>query len=135
MSQRPDIIVAPPARICGHMWNGTINLMKMQILVLDEADRMLDMGFAPQINQILEALPEERQTLLFSATIPTDVADLARASVKDPVRVTIGRSAAPAERAEQALHHTTRDDKTKLLPSLLNADRDAVLVFTRTKHG
>jgi ATP-dependent RNA helicase RhlE len=135
LRQRPDIIVATPGRLLDHMWNGTINLMKMQILVLDEADRMLDMGFAPQINQILEALPEDRQTLLFSATIPTDVADLARASVKDPVRVTIGRSAAPAERAEQALHHTTREDKTKLLLTLLNADRDSVLVFTRTKHG
>lgn len=96
---------------------------------------MLDMGFAPQINQILEALPEERQTLLFSATMPTDVSDLARASVKDPVRVTIGRSATPAERAEQALHHTTREDKTRLLLSLLGQDRDSVLVFTRTKHG
>src|SRR3989475_785415 len=135
LRQRPDIIVATPGRLLDHMWNGTINLMKMQILVLDEADRMLDMGFGPQINQILEALPEERQTLLFSATIPTDVADLARASVKDPVRVTIGRAAAPAERAEQALHHTTREDKTKLLLSLLDADRDSVLVFTRTKHG
>jgi ATP-dependent RNA helicase RhlE len=135
LRQRPDIIVATPGRLLDHMWNGTINLMKMQILVLDEADRMLDMGFAPQINQILEALPEERQTLLFSATLPTDVADLARASVKDPVQVTIGRSAAPAERAAQALHHTTREDKTKLLLSLLDADRDSVLVFTRTKHG
>src|SRR5256712_8629711 len=135
LRQRPDIIVATAGRLVDHRWNGTINLMKMQILVLDEADRMLDMGFAPQINQILEALPEERQTLLFSATIPTDVADLARASVKDPVRVTIGRAAAPAERAEQALHHTTREDKTKLLLSLLDADRDSVLVFTRTKHG
>src|SRR2546427_12785433 len=135
LRQRPDIIVATPGRLLDHMWNGTINLMKMQILVLDEADRMLDMGFAPQINQILEALPEERQPFLFSATIPTDVADLARASVKDPVRVTIGRAAAPAERAEQALHHTTREDKTKLLLSLLDADRDSVLVFTRTKHG
>src|SRR3989454_2191791 len=117
------------------MWNGTINLMKMQILVLDEADRMLDMGFAPQINQILEALPEERQTLLFSATIPTDLADLARASVKDPVRVMVAKPATPAERAEQALHHTSREDKTKLLLTLLDADRDSVLVFTRTKHG
>lgn len=135
LRQRPDIIVATPGRLLDHMWNGTINLMKMQILVLDEADRMLDMGFAPQINQILEALPEERQTLLFSATLPMDVADLARASVKNPVRVTIGRSAAPAERAAQALHHTTREDKTKLLLSLLDADRDSVLVFTRTKHG
>src|SRR5256712_1761625 len=135
LRQRPDIIVATPGRLLDHMWNGTINLMKMQILVLDEADRMLDMGFAPQINQILEALPEERQTLLFSATIPTDVADLARASVKDPVRVTIGRSAAPAERAEQALHHTSREDKTKLLLTLLDADRASVLAFTRTQHG
>ncbi|MBI3809127.1 MAG: DEAD/DEAH box helicase, partial [Nitrospirae bacterium] len=135
LRQRPDIIVATPGRLLDHMWNGTISLLKMQILVLDEADRMLDMGFAPQINQILEALPEERQTLLFSATIPTNVADLVRASVKDPVRVTIGKSAAAADRAEQALHHTTREDKTKLLLSLLDADRDSVLVFTRTKHG
>ena len=135
LRQRPDILVATPGRLLDHMWNGTVNLIKMQILVLDEADRMLDMGFAPQINQILEALPEERQTLLFSATLPTDVADLARASVKDPVRVTIGRSAAPAERAAQALHHTSREDKTKLLLTLLDADRDSVLVFTRTKHG
>ena len=135
LRQRPDIIVATPGRLLDHMWNGTISLLKMQILVLDEADRMLDMGFAPQINQILEALPEERQTLLFSATIPTNVADLVRASVKDPVRVTIGKSATAAERAEQALHHTTREDKTKLLLSLLDADRDSVLVFTRTKHG
>ena len=135
LRQRPDIIVATPGRLLDHMWNGTISLLKMQILVLDEADRMLDMGFAPQINQILEALPEERQTLLFSATMPTDVADLVRASVKDPVRVTIGKSATAADRAEQALHHTTREDKTKLLLSLLDADRDSVLVFTRTKHG
>ena len=135
LRQRPDILVATPGRLLDHMWNGTVNLIKMQILVLDEADRMLDMGFAPQINQILEALPEERQTLLFSATIPTDLADLARASVKDPVRVMVAKPATPAERAEQALHHTSREDKTKLLLTLLNADRDSVLVFTRTKHG
>ncbi len=135
LRQRPDIIVATPGRLLDHMWNGTIDLLKMRILVLDEADRMLDMGFAPQINQILEALPEERQTLLFSATMPTDVADLARVSVKDPAKITIGKSATPAERAEQALHKTTREDKTKLLLVLLDADRDSVLVFTRTKHG
>lgn len=135
LRQRPDIIVATPGRLLDHMWNGTINLIHMKVLVLDEADRMLDMGFAPQINQILEALPEERQTLLFSATMPTNVADLVRASVKDPVRITIGKSSTPADRAEQALHHTTREDKPKLLLSLLDADRDSVLVFTRTKHG
>ena len=135
LRQRPDIIVATPGRLLDHMWNGSINLMQMRILVLDEADRMLDMGFAPQINQILEAMSEERQTLLFSATIPTNVADLARASVKDPVRVMIGRPATAAERATQALHHTTKADKTNLLLSLLGQDKDSVLVFTRTKHG
>jgi ATP-dependent RNA helicase RhlE len=134
LRQRPDIIVATPGRLLDHMWNGTLLLQHMQILVLDEADRMLDMGFAPQINQILEALSEERQTLLFSATIPTNVADLARASVKDPVKVSIGKAATPVERAIQALHHTTQEDKTTLLLSLLGKDRDSVLVFTRTKH-
>lgn len=134
LRQRPDIIVATPGRLLDHMWNGTLLLQHMQILVLDEADRMLDMGFAPQINQILEALSEERQTLLFSATIPTNVADLARASVKDPVKVSIGKAATPVEQAIQALHHTTQEDKTTLLLSLLGKDRDSVLVFTRTKH-
>src|SRR5207247_1268307 len=98
------------------------------------ADRMLDMGFAPQINQILEALPEERQTLLFSATMPTDLADLARASVKDPARIMVGKPSTAADRADQALHHTTQEDKINLLLKLLAADQDSVLVFTRTKH-
>lgn len=134
LRQRPDIIVATPGRLLDHMWNGTVMLQDVQILVLDEADRMLDMGFAPQINQILEALPEERQTLLFSATMPMDLATMARASVKDPVRVTIGKAATVAERAAQALHHTSQEGKTGLLLSLLGQDKDSVLVFTRTKH-
>jgi ATP-dependent RNA helicase RhlE len=134
LRQRPDIIVATPGRLLDHMWNGTISLLHIKILVLDEADRMLDMGFAPQINQILEALPEERQTLLFSATIPTDLKDLARASVKDPVRVMAAKPATAAEGVTQSLHHTTHDDKTQLLISLLKLDNESVLVFTRTKH-
>jgi ATP-dependent RNA helicase RhlE len=134
LRQRPDIIVATPGRLLDHMWNGTISLLEIKILVLDEADRMLDMGFAPQINQILEALPEERQTLLFSATIPTDLKDLARASVKDPVHVMVAKPATAAEGVTQSLHHTTHDDKTSLLVSLLGQDRESVLVFTRTKH-
>jgi ATP-dependent RNA helicase RhlE len=134
LRQRPDILVATPGRLLDHMWNGTINLLHMKILVLDEADRMLDMGFAPQINQILEALPEDRQTLLFSATMPTDLADLARASVKNPARVMVAKPATTVDGVTQALHHTTHDDKTRLLVSLLGKDRNSMLVFTRTKH-
>lgn len=134
LRQQPDILVATPGRLLDHMWNGTVRMASLQIVVLDEADRMLDMGFAPQLNQILDALPEERQTLLFSATMPTDLADLARASVKDPVRAMAAKSATPAAGVTQTLHHTTPDEKTPLLLSLVKDRDDSVLVFTRTKH-
>ena len=75
LRQRPEILVATPGRLLDHMWRGTVRLADLQIVVLDEADRMLDMGFAPQLNQILDALPEERQTLLFSATMPSVQSD------------------------------------------------------------
>jgi len=134
LRQRPDILVATPGRLLDHMWNGTVNLASMKILVLDEADRMLDMGFAPQINQILEAMPEERQTLLFSATMPADLNQLARASVKNPISVMVAKPATTVAGVSQAVHHTTHDSKANLLVSLLGADNDSVLVFTRTKH-
>ena len=134
LRQHPDILVATPGRLLDHMWNGTVNLGVMEILVLDEADRMLDMGFAPQINQILDALPEERQTLLFSATLPTDLKRLAQASVKNPVHVMVARPATTAAGVTQAVHHTSHDRKTDLLVSLLRNESDTVLVFTRTKH-
>jgi len=134
LRQRPDIIVATPGRLLDHMWNGTVNLAPIKILVLDEADRMLDMGFAPQINQILDALPEERQTLLFSATLPADLTRLVQASVNNPVKVMVTPSATTADGVTQALHHTTHDGKADLLVALLGQERDTVLVFTRTKH-
>ena len=134
LRQRPDILVATPGRLLDHMWQGTIALNQLQIVVLDEADRMLDMGFAPQLNQILDAIPEERQTLLFSATMPSNLGDLARMSLKNPVRAMVAKSATPAEGVTHVLHHTNSSDKTPLLLSLLQEKQESVLVFTRTKH-
>ncbi|MBH0192417.1 MAG: DEAD/DEAH box helicase [Nitrospira sp.] len=134
LRQQPDVLVATPGRLLDHMWNGTILLSAIRILVLDEADRMLDMGFAPQINQILDALPEERQTLLFSATLPGDLARLVQASVNDPVRVMVTPPATTADGITQAIHHTSHEAKADLLLALLGADKDTALVFTRTKH-
>ena len=135
LRQHPTIIVATPGRLLDHMWNGTISLAHFTIVVLDEADRMLDMGFAPQLNQILDALPDERQTLLFSATMPTDLGTLARVCVKDPVRVMVGKPATPVAGVTQTVHHTRFEDKTPLLLALLKEPDESVLVFTRTKHG
>ena len=133
LRQRPDVLVATPGRLLDHMWNGTVNLAPMKILVLDEADRMLDMGFAPQINQILDALPIERQTLLFSATIQTDVTHLVQTSLSGAVRVMVTPASTTAEGVTQVVHHTTSQEKTKLLVSLLAMERGTVLIFARTK--
>ncbi len=135
LNQKPTIVVATPGRLLDHMWNGTINLAHFSIVVLDEADRMLDMGFAPQLNQILDALPLERQTMLFSATIPADLSDLARAGLQNPVRIMVNPPAQAAHTVTHEVHHTTRNEKTDLLLKLIQDFSGSVLVFTRTKHG
>jgi ATP-dependent RNA helicase RhlE len=134
LRQRPDIIIATPGRLLDHMWQGTILFTKLSIVVLDEADRMLDMGFAPQLNQIIEALPDVRQTLLFSATMPDNLDDLARMSLKDPVKALVAKSATPAEGVTHTVHHTSNSEKTSLLVSILKDTEGSVLIFTRTKH-
>ena len=129
-----DIVVACPGRLLDHMTQGTIDLTHVQILVLDEADMMLDMGFLPDVRRIIRQLPVERQNLLFSATMPQDIRHLADAILRDPVTVQIGHSA-PVETVSHALYPVPQHLKTALLLELLRrTDTESVLIFTRTKH-
>ena len=129
-----EIIVACPGRLLDHMNQRTINLSNLEVLVLDEADRMLDMGFLPDIKRIIKQIPKSRQTLLFSATMPGGIRKLANDILQDPVTVQIDHSA-PANTVTHELFPVDQSLKTGLLLKLLgNTDTESVLVFTRTKH-
>ena len=133
LGQRPEVIVATPGRLLDLMWHGAADLRDVEVVVLDEADRMLDMGFADQLNQVIDALPPERQSFLYSATLATDLRELARMSLRDPFHAVVAKPATPADGVTHTLHDTTPGAKTPLLLSLLEDDRESVLVFTRTK--
>ena len=129
-----EIVVACPGRLLDHIQQRTINLSKVEVLVLDEADQMFDMGFLPDILKILRFLPKDRQTLLFSATMPPAIHDLANKVLHDPLKVEIGHRA-PATSVKQSLFPVPKHLKTALLMQLLPlAQKESVLVFTRTKH-
>lgn len=129
-----EIVVACPGRLLDHIDQGTIDLSLLDVLVLDEADRMFDMGFLPDIRRILRHIPQKRQTLLFSATMPEDVRKLAHEVLHAPVNVQVDL-AAPANTVSHALYPVAQHLKTALLLELLrNTDTGSVLVFTRTKH-
>lgn len=135
IKQQPHVLIATPGRLLDHMEKRTITLSKVSVLVLDEADRMLDMGFSVQINKILAAVPKERQTLLFSATMPNDIVAIANRHMKTPLRIEVAPAGTTAERVEQSLFIVHRDEKLKLLKSIIDDEPGSVLVFTRTKYG
>jgi len=131
-----DLVVATPGRFLDHLGRGHLDLSQVQVLVLDEADRMLDMGFAPDVRRILDALPHARQTLLFSATISDDVDRLARRALQNHTAVETARRASPAEGIEHGIFAVDKLFKKDALVSILTLDfMRRVLVFTRTKYG
>jgi len=131
-----DVLVATPGRLLDLMAQGHVTLGSVAHFVLDEADRMLDMGFIHDVKRVIRALPAARQSLLFSATMPAPIAALARSLLRDPVRVDVAPPATTVELVTQRVHFVAKADKAALLAELLDDHRiDRALVFTRTKHG
>lgn len=130
-----DILVATPGRLLDHAEQRTVDLSQIQILVLDEADRMLDMGFIRDIRRVLKLLPNKRQNLMFSATYSKDIRELAQSMLRNPAEVEVARNTAVAA-VEQRIYRVRKEDKRALLSHLIKeGDWSQVLVFTRTKHG
>ncbi|RLA50509.1 MAG: RNA helicase, partial [Gammaproteobacteria bacterium] len=131
-----DILVATPGRLLDHVGQKTIDLSQVDILVLDEADRMLDMGFIHDIRKVLALLPKQKQTLLFSATFSEDIKRLASGLLKSPALIEVARRNTAAESVTQLVHPVDKGRKRELLSLLIGSNNwQQVLVFTRTKHG
>ncbi len=136
LSSGCDVIAATPGRLLDHLQQGTVDLSKLEVLVLDEVDRMLDMGFLPDVRRIVDQCPKQRQTLLFSATVPEEIGRLASWCLRDPEKIEIGGRRTPAETINHALYPVAVAQKFDLLIALLErTDFDSVLIFCRTKEG
>lgn len=135
LRRSPQVIIGTPGRIVDHLNHKTLNLSHVTTLVLDEADRMLDIGFLPQIKRILQVTPRERQTMLFSATMPEEVFSIATHYMKLPVRIEIARSGTVAERVDQEFFIVDTNQKSRLLEKVLTDYSGSVLIFCRTKYG
>jgi len=131
-----DMIVATPGRLLDHLEQGTVRMDKVEFLVLDEADRMLDMGFLPDVRRILDQCPRQRHTALFSATIPPQIETLIQWAMKDPETIEIGARRSPAETVKHVIYPVSDTQKTDLLLELLERVKyESVIIFCRTKHG
>ena len=131
-----DIVVATPGRLLDHVSQRNVDLSGVEIFILDEADRMLDMGFIPDIRKIVAMLPKQKQTLMFSATFSDEIRELAANYLRNPQQVEVARRNAPAEMVAQSVYHVDKAKKSELLVKLINDHGwHQVLVFTRTKHG
>ena len=135
LRRQPRILISTPGRLLDHLKRKTTHLKDVKILVLDEADRMLDMGFAPQINEIFKHISSDRQTLLYSATMPQAIVHIAASHMKLPVRVEVAPSGTAAENVEQEIIIVPKESKLSLLETVLNEQPGTALVFSRTKHG
>ncbi len=135
LSLNPHIIIATPGRLIDHMDSGRVKLEAVRILVLDEADRMLDMGFAPQIKRILQNVPKDRQTMLFSATMPDAIVNIAKSYMSLPLRVEVAPAGTAIELVSQEVFFVHKQDKLSLLQKLLTDYNGSVLIFSRTKFG
>jgi ATP-dependent RNA helicase RhlE len=133
--RKPHVIIATPGRLVDHLKQKTITLNHISVAVLDEADRMFDIGFAPQIKQILNLVPKERQTMLFSATMPDAIAQIAQQHMKLPLRIEVAPAGTSAANVVQEVFIADKDVKMQLLEKLLSDNPGSVLVFSRTKHG
>ena len=135
LRKKPPIIVATPGRLIDHLERRTATLKNIAIVVLDEADRMLDIGFAPAIRRILDQCPEDKQTLLFSATLSPEVEDIANRHMINPARIEIAPQGTTAERVQQEIICAEHEQKHEILKELLYEHKGSILIFTRTRHG
>ena len=136
MAQGVDILVATPGRLLDLMSEGHVKYDQLEVFVLDEADRMLDMGFLNDVKKVIAKLPKEKQTLLFSATMPKDIASLATSLLKNPKKVEVTPESTTVEKIEQKAHFVAKLKKPELLKEILSDESiESMLVFTRTKHG